>query len=222
MKLYRALTIAGSDSGGGAGVQADLKTFAALGVYGSSVIAAVTAQNTLQVSAIHVLPASIVAEQLTAVLSDIGADAIKTGMLANAEIIQAVATTLRQFPKIPLVLDPVMVAKSGDTLLTRESVETLRTGLRASQGLGLPLLWISFMTAPRFDRSRDRSSPLLTPTGRDAPLPPPLLPGVLGDWPPSLPRWRPEIISRKHCGQRFQLARARVRYIIFIAGGGNR
>jgi hydroxymethylpyrimidine/phosphomethylpyrimidine kinase len=126
MKLYRALTIAGSDSGGGAGVQADLKTFAALGVYGSAVITAVTAQNTLQVSAIHVLPAPIVAEQLKAVLSDISTDAIKTGMLANAEIIQAVSMTLRQFPKIPLVLDPVMVAKSGDTLLTRESVQTLR------------------------------------------------------------------------------------------------
>jgi hydroxymethylpyrimidine/phosphomethylpyrimidine kinase len=125
MKLYRALTIAGSDSGGGAGVQADLKTFAALGVYGSSVITAVTAQNTLQVSAIHVLPPPIVAEQLRAVLADIGADAIKTGMLANAEIIEAVALTLRQFPRIPLVVDPVMVAKSGDTLLTRESVQTL-------------------------------------------------------------------------------------------------
>src|SRR5262245_29206080 len=109
MKLSRALTIAGSDSGGGAGVQADLKTFAALGVYGSSVITAVTAQNTLQVSAIHVLPPPIVAEQLRAVLSDIGADAIKTGMLANAEVIEAVAMTLRQFPKIPLVIDPVMV-----------------------------------------------------------------------------------------------------------------
>src|SRR5262245_24760146 len=126
MKLYRALTIAGSDSGGGAGVQADLKTFAALGVYGSSVITAVTAQNTLLVSAVHVLPPPIVADQLKAVLSDIGADAIKIGMLANAEVIEAVAMTLSQFPKIPLVLDPVMVAKSGDTLLTRESVQTLR------------------------------------------------------------------------------------------------
>jgi hydroxymethylpyrimidine/phosphomethylpyrimidine kinase len=126
MALRKALTIAGSDSGGGAGIQADLKTFAALGVYGSSVITAVTAQNTRQVSAIHVIPTTMVAEQIKAVLADIGAEAIKTGMLANAEIIQAVATTLQQFPKIPLVVDPVMVAKSGDTLLAKESVQTLR------------------------------------------------------------------------------------------------
>jgi hydroxymethylpyrimidine/phosphomethylpyrimidine kinase len=126
MKVAKALTIAGSDSGGGAGIQADLKTFAALGVYGSSVITAVTAQNTQRVSAVHVVPALIVAEQIKAVLSDIGADAIKTGMLANAEIIRAVVTSLQQFPKIPLVVDPVMVAKSGDALLAKEAVRALR------------------------------------------------------------------------------------------------
>jgi hydroxymethylpyrimidine/phosphomethylpyrimidine kinase len=129
MALHKALTIAGSDSGGGAGIQADLKTFAALGVYGSSVITAVTAQNTRQVSAIHVVPAPIVAAQIKAVLADIGADAIKTGMLANAEIIQVVVSTLQQFPRIPLVIDPVMVAKSGDSLLTEEAVQTLRGAL---------------------------------------------------------------------------------------------
>jgi len=126
MVLHKALTIAGSDSGGGAGIQADLKTFAAFGVYGSSVITAVTAQNTYEVSAIHVVSAQIVVEQIKAVLSDIGADAMKTGMLANAEIIEAVAATLQQFPQVPLVVDPVMIAKSGDALLTQEAVRTLR------------------------------------------------------------------------------------------------
>jgi hydroxymethylpyrimidine/phosphomethylpyrimidine kinase len=129
MALHKALTIAGSDSGGGAGIQADLKTFAALGIYGSSVITAVTAQNTRQVSAIHVVPAPIVAAQIRAVLSDIGADAVKTGMLANAEIIQAVAMILQQFPGIPLVVDPVITAKSGDSLLAEEAVQTLRRAL---------------------------------------------------------------------------------------------
>ena len=125
-KVAKALTIAGSDSGGGAGIQADLKTFGALGVYGSSVVTAVTAQNTQRVSAVHIVPALIVAAQVKAVLSDIGADAIKTGMLANAEIIQAVAKSLQEFPTIPLVVDPVMVAKSGDDLLAKEAVQTLR------------------------------------------------------------------------------------------------
>jgi hydroxymethylpyrimidine kinase/phosphomethylpyrimidine kinase len=125
-KVAKALTIAGSDSGGGEGIQADLKTFAALGVYGSSVVTAVTAQNTQRVSAVHVVPALIVAAQVKAVLSDIGADAIKTGMLANAEIIQAVTKSLQEFPNIPLVVDPVMVAKSGDDLLAKEAVQTLR------------------------------------------------------------------------------------------------
>src|SRR5216117_3327026 len=97
MKLVRkALTIAGSDSGAGAGIQADLKTFAALGVYGSSVITAVTAQNTCQVTGIHAIPSEMVANQMEAVLTDIGSDTIKTGMLANAEIIQVVADILRR------------------------------------------------------------------------------------------------------------------------------
>ena len=100
-KVAKALTIAGSDSGGGAGIQADLKTFGALGVYGSSVVTAVTAQNTQRVSAVHVVPALIVAAQVKAVLSDIGADAVKTGMLANADIIQAVAKSLQNSPPFP-------------------------------------------------------------------------------------------------------------------------
>src|SRR5215470_15642316 len=127
--VRKALTIAGSDSGAGAGIQADLKTFAALGVYGSSVITAISAQNTHKVSALHIVPALIVAEQIKSVLMDIGADSIKTGMLANAEIVEAVAATLQQFPNIPLVVDPVMVAKNGATLLTEEAVQTLRERL---------------------------------------------------------------------------------------------
>jgi len=129
MSVHKALTIAGSDSGAGAGIQADLKTFAALGVYGSSAITAITAQNTQQVSAIHIVPASIVAEQIKAVLADIGADAVKTGMLANADVISTVVATLQQFPRAPLVVDPVMVAKSGDALLAQDAVQTLRESL---------------------------------------------------------------------------------------------
>ena len=121
----RALTIAGSDSGGGAGIQADLKTFAAFGVYGASAITAVTAQNTLGVRAIHEVPADVVAAQIDAVLDDIGADAAKTGMLSSASIIEAVADRLRAHSFAPLVVDPVMVAKSGDALLRPEAVQAL-------------------------------------------------------------------------------------------------
>ena len=120
-----ALTIAGSDSGGGAGIQADLKTFSANGVYGMSAVTSVTAQNTLGVQAVHNLPPEAVAAQIDSVLSDIGAQANKTGMLANAQIIAAVADTLRAYPDIPLVVDPVMIAKSGDALLESEAVSTL-------------------------------------------------------------------------------------------------
>jgi hydroxymethylpyrimidine kinase/phosphomethylpyrimidine kinase len=110
-----ALTIAGSDSGGGAGVQADLKTFQSFGVYGTSVITAVTAQNTLGVTAVHTLPAGIVRAQLAALASDLPAAAVKTGMLATTELVQVVADALD--PAIPYVCDPVMVATSGDRLL---------------------------------------------------------------------------------------------------------
>ena len=109
----RALTVAGSDSGGGAGIQADLKTFAAFGVYGMSAVTAITAQNTLGVRAIHEVPAAMVAAQIDAVLDDIGADAVKTGMLLSAPIIEAVADRLRAHGVRRLVVDPVMVAKSG-------------------------------------------------------------------------------------------------------------
>ena len=122
----RALTIAGSDSGGGAGIQADLKTFAAFGVYGSSAITAVTAQNTLEVRAIHEVPPDVVAAQIDAVLEDIGADAAKTGMLSSAAIIEVVADRLRAHALAWLVVDPVMVAKSGDALLRPDAVQALR------------------------------------------------------------------------------------------------
>ncbi len=120
-----ALTIAGSDSGGGAGIQADLKTFSANGVYGMSAVTSVTAQNTVGVYAVHNLPPEAVAAQIESVLSDIGAQAIKTGMLGNAEIITAVADALRGYRDIPLVVDPVMTAKSGDVLLESAAVSTL-------------------------------------------------------------------------------------------------
>lgn len=113
----RALTIAGSDSGGGAGIQADLKTFAAMGVYGASAITAVTAQNTREVSDWLAMPEALVAAQIDAVLGDIGADAVKTGMLANVSIIETVAAKLREHQVTQLVVDPVMVAKGGHKLL---------------------------------------------------------------------------------------------------------
>jgi len=121
-----ALTIAGSDSGGGAGIQADLKTFSALGVYGASVITAVTAQNTRAVTDVHPVPDATVAAQISAVLGDIRVDCIKIGMLGDASLIETVAQALRDFTG-PVVLDPVMVAKSGARLLP----EAARTALIA-------------------------------------------------------------------------------------------
>jgi hydroxymethylpyrimidine/phosphomethylpyrimidine kinase len=124
--MQKALTIAGSDSGGGAGIQADLKTFAALGVYGASVLTAITAQNTVAVTAVHEIPADVIAAQLDAVLSDIGTDAAKTGMLSSAAIIAVVADGVLRHGITNLVVDPVMVAKSGDHLLRQDAVGALR------------------------------------------------------------------------------------------------
>jgi hydroxymethylpyrimidine/phosphomethylpyrimidine kinase len=124
-----ALTVAGSDSSGGAGIQADLKTFSAFGVYGASVVTALTAQNTRGVEGIHAVPAGFVAAQLDAVLSDLDVAAIKTGMLADAQIVEAVARALRAAPSIPLIVDPVMVATSGDVLLAPEAVAALKHDL---------------------------------------------------------------------------------------------
>jgi hydroxymethylpyrimidine/phosphomethylpyrimidine kinase len=121
-----ALTIAGSDSGGGAGIQADLKTFAAHGVYGTSAITALTAQNTIGVSSVHVAPDDMVAAQIEAVVADLGCDAVKTGMLANSTIVEAVAAAVESLELPNLVVDPVMVAKSGDHLLDEEAVHAMR------------------------------------------------------------------------------------------------
>lgn len=123
--MKRALTIAGSDSGGGAGIQADLKTFAALGVYGMSVLTSITAQNTVGVQGIYDLPPEFVGLQIDSVLTDIGADAVKTGMLSNTKIIALVAEKLRRHQVENLVIDPVMIAKSGDPLLREEAHVTL-------------------------------------------------------------------------------------------------
>ena len=121
-----AVTIAGSDSGGGAGIQADIKTFSALGVYGASVIAALTAQNTTGVTAIHDVPADFVTAQIDAVFSDLAVDAVKIGMLSNPATIHAVADGLDRFGQKKIVLDPVMVAASGDRLLKPEATDVLR------------------------------------------------------------------------------------------------
>ncbi len=124
LTIPRLLTIAGSDSGGGAGIQADLKAFAAAGGYGMSAIVALTAQNTLGVSAVHEVPPAFVVDQLEAVFSDLGVDAAKTGMLFSRRVIEAVAAFLTANP-VPLVVDPVMVASSGATLLEPEAIEAL-------------------------------------------------------------------------------------------------
>lgn len=126
MKIPRAMTIAGSDSGGGAGIQADLKTFAAMGVFGTSAITALTAQNTRAVIAVVELAPEFVAAQIDAIVTDIGVDAAKTGMLANAAIIEAVAAKVGEHRIEQLVVDPVMVAKSGASLLRPDAVDALR------------------------------------------------------------------------------------------------
>ena len=127
--MRTALTIAGSDSSGGAGMQADLKTFAAHGVYGLSAITAVTAQNTLGVITFQALSADLVAAQIEAVVADIGAHAAKTGMLATAAIVEAVAAAVESLEIPLLVVDPVMIAKSGDALVDDEAIATIRTEL---------------------------------------------------------------------------------------------
>lgn len=151
----RLLTIAGSDSGGGAGIQADLKTFAAHGGYGMSVVTAVTAQNTLGVTRVVEIPPDVVAAQIDAVLDDLGADAIKIGMLASAPIVHVVAERLeawgagRAGDGPPVVLDPVMVAKSGDPLLAEEAVKTLVDEL-------LPLATVVTPNVPELERLSGR------------------------------------------------------------------
>ena len=143
--MASALTIAGSDSGGGAGIQADLKTFAALGVYGTSAIAALTAQNTVSVNGVHEVPPDFVVSQIETVVSDISIDAVKTGMLATPEIVEAVADAIARWKLRNLVVDPVMVAKSGDVLLTEPAVEAIRRAL-------LPLASVVTPNRPEAER----------------------------------------------------------------------
>jgi len=143
-RIPTALTIAGSDSGGGAGIQADLKTFAVMGVHGMSAITSITAQNTYEVRAIHDVPPEIVVAQIEAVADDIDVDAAKTGMLSNKEIIKAVARTVDKYG-FPLVVDPVMIAKSGAKLLRDDAIETLIREL-------IPKAWV--ITPNRMEAER--------------------------------------------------------------------
>jgi hydroxymethylpyrimidine/phosphomethylpyrimidine kinase len=128
-RYARVLSIAGSDSGGGAGIQADLKTFSSLGCYGMSAITALTAQNTQGVSGIHPVPPEFLKAQLKAVIEDIGVDAVKIGMLHSPDIVRVVANAIRDYGLKRVVLDPVMVATSGDRLIEAETVDVLRTEL---------------------------------------------------------------------------------------------
>jgi hydroxymethylpyrimidine/phosphomethylpyrimidine kinase len=140
MTIPVALTIAGSDSSGGAGIQADLKTFAALGVFGASVITALTAQNTTGVSAIHPVPADFVTAQVDAVFGDLDVKAVKVGMLAQAATIDAIVAGLTRWSPRQIVLDPVMVATSGDRLLAADAIEGLRSRLIPRASLITPNL----------------------------------------------------------------------------------
>jgi hydroxymethylpyrimidine/phosphomethylpyrimidine kinase len=126
LRVPRALSIAGSDSGGGAGIQADLKAFARCGVHGMTAITAITAQNTVEVRAVYPLPPRAIVEQVAAVADDIGVDAVKIGMLGNTQTIEAVAEALDLLVDVPVVLDPVMVAESGATLLEESARSALR------------------------------------------------------------------------------------------------
>lgn len=127
MKYNKVLTIAGSDSGGGAGIQADIKAISAMGCYASSAITAVTVQNTLGVEAVHPIPLDILAEQIDAVLSDIGADAVKIGMLHSAEVVNVVADKMKKYEIRNVVLDPVMVSTSGHRLIEESAIEVLQS-----------------------------------------------------------------------------------------------
>jgi hydroxymethylpyrimidine/phosphomethylpyrimidine kinase len=133
MSVPIAVTIAGSDSGGGAGIQADLKTFSALGVYGASVITALTAQNTKGVFAIHEVPADFISAQIDAVFSDLDVGAVKVGMLGSAAAASAVAAGLDRYNQRQVVLDPVMVASSGEKLLRADAADALRTLIRRAR-----------------------------------------------------------------------------------------
>ena len=163
IKHYRrVLTIAGSDSGGGAGIQADLKTISANNCYGMSVITALTAQNTVGVTAIHPVPLVFVEKQLEAVLDDIGADAVKIGMLFSPELIETVAAALKKYHCRNIVLDPVMVAQSGDRLIEEDAVKALKTSLIPLADLITPNLPEASVLLGRDIRNRDDLSQAAT------------------------------------------------------------
>ncbi len=140
MSIPRVLSIAGSDSGGGAGIQADLKAFAACGVHGMTAITAITAQNTVGVSAVHSVPPEIIVEQVRQVAEDIGVDAVKIGMLGTVETIDAVVEALGHVGDAPVVVDPVMVAESGATLLDEDARAALRERLLPLTAVATPNL----------------------------------------------------------------------------------
>ena len=128
-RYYRVLTIAGSDSGGGAGIQADIKTISAMGCYAASAITAITVQNTLGVQAVHPIPLEILKGQIEAVLLDIGADAIKIGMLHSSEAVNIIADTIEKYNITNVVLDPVMVSTSGHKLIEEDAIEAIKSRL---------------------------------------------------------------------------------------------
>lgn len=140
MSIPVALTIAGSDSSGGAGIQADLKTFAACGVYGASAITALTAQNTMGVTSIHEVPADFIIAQIDAVFSDLDVKAVKIGMVSRREVIEAIVAGLDRWSPQHVVVDPVMVATSGDRLLSPDAIDALRTRLIPRASLLTPNL----------------------------------------------------------------------------------
>lgn len=157
MKSYcKVLTIAGSDSGGGAGIQADLKTFSALGCYGMSVITAVTAQNTMAVTGVHPVPVEYVSLQLETVLKDIAADAVKIGMLHSAPVISSVADRLVRYHCLNIVVDPVMAASSGDELLQENAAEALKSQLFPLAAVVTPNLPEASILLGREVRERDQ------------------------------------------------------------------
>jgi hydroxymethylpyrimidine/phosphomethylpyrimidine kinase len=133
-----ALTVAGSDPSGGAGIQADLKTFSALGVYGASVVTALTAQNTTGVTGVFAIPSAFIADQFCAVVSDISVAAIKTGMLGDTATVEIVARLLSEVPGVPVIVDPVMVATSGDVLLSPDAIDAVRQALIPKAALITP------------------------------------------------------------------------------------
>jgi len=201
-RYLRVLSIAGSDSGGGAGIQADLKTFSALGCYGMTAIAAITAQNTCGVRAIHAVPAEMLKAQIDAVVQDIGVDAVKIGMLATPDTVRVVADAIREYQLPHVVLDPVMVATSGDRLIAAETADALVRELFPLVQLITPNLdeggWLLDQAIDGLNALEDAARALL---GLGAPAV--LLKGghLPGDWVVD------QLVDRDGLSQRFESAR---------------